>query len=67
MNNDPATGAVDVPSPCISICTLDAAGRYCTGCWRTLDEIALWADLPVAERRALVATLPARRAAGAVP
>ena len=29
-----------VQSPCINICKMDAANGLCTGCWRTLDEIA---------------------------
>ncbi len=31
-----------VPSPCISVCAMDAATGLCTGCLRTLDEIAGW-------------------------
>ncbi|HUD31901.1 MAG TPA: DUF1289 domain-containing protein, partial [Variovorax sp.] len=27
----------DVPSPCISVCRIDAASGLCTGCLRTLD------------------------------
>lgn len=34
---------VDVPSPCIGVCTLDAQS-VCTGCHRTLAEIAEWPD-----------------------
>lgn len=30
------------PSPCISICKMDAQTGLCEGCWRTLDEIAGW-------------------------
>ena len=33
---------VPVPSPCIGICRLDEAGNSCTGCGRTLDEVAKW-------------------------
>ena len=31
-----------VPSPCISVCRMDAASGLCEGCLRTLDEIAAW-------------------------
>jgi predicted Fe-S protein YdhL (DUF1289 family) len=31
-----------VPSPCISVCRMDAATGLCEGCFRTLDEIAAW-------------------------
>ena len=26
-------------SPCIGICTLDAMGKYCVGCGRTIGQI----------------------------
>lgn len=32
-------------SPCVGICTLDAMGKYCTGCGRTLEQI-IKAGLP---------------------
>jgi len=54
--------ADDVKSPCVSICTLDATGDYCTGCFRTLDEIGHWARLTGDQKRAVIACLPARRA-----
>jgi len=33
----------------------------CTGCCRTLDEIALWSELGEAERARITAALPRRR------
>ena len=51
-------------SPCVDICTLDARGEICTGCWRTLDEIVAWARLTPDQRRAIMADLPARAEAG---
>ena len=32
----------DVPSPCISVCRLDAQARHCEGCLRTTREIEAW-------------------------
>ena len=55
-----------VPSPCISVCTMDAAGALCVGCFRTLDEIALWSVLDAQTKRAVLAALPARRAGAGV-
>ena len=55
-----------VPSPCVSICELDASGHTCMGCFRTLDEIAAWRTLDAAEKRRILAELPARKAAGKV-
>jgi uncharacterized protein len=49
-------------SPCIKICTLDAAG-LCSGCLRTLDEIASWTALTSAEQWQLLADLEERRKA----
>ena len=54
-----------VTSPCISVCELDANGRMCVGCFRTLDEIAAWGSLDASGRRRILAELPARKAAAA--
>jgi uncharacterized protein len=35
----------DVPSPCISVCTMNAQTGLCNGCYRTLDEIAAWSRM----------------------
>jgi uncharacterized protein len=43
----------DVPSPCVSVCRMDAASGLCAGCCRTIDEIAAWAALDVEARRAV--------------
>lgn len=48
-------------TPCINICLLDDASRTCVGCGRTLAEIAAWATMSDAERRAIMAALPARK------
>ena len=34
-----------LPSPCISVCRMDAASGLCEGCLRTLAEIAAWSRL----------------------
>lgn len=31
-----------VPSPCVGVCKMDATQGWCTGCFRTLEEIAAW-------------------------
>lgn len=63
----PAPAAPPVASPCIDICRMDAESGLCEGCARTLDEIALWSQLDDADKRAVLAQLPARRAAAADP
>lgn len=50
----------DVPSPCISVCRMDAATDLCEGCFRTLDEIAAWGRMTEEEKRDVWA-LVARR------
>ncbi len=39
---DPLAHAGPMPSPCISICTMNPRTGLCDGCFRTIDEIALW-------------------------
>jgi len=47
-------------SPCIKVCILDAAG-VCTGCLRTVAEIASWSAMTSAEQWQLLAVLELRR------
>jgi predicted Fe-S protein YdhL (DUF1289 family) len=42
-----------VPSPCISVCTMNPDTGLCNGCYRTLDEIAAWSGLSDADKRVL--------------
>jgi predicted Fe-S protein YdhL (DUF1289 family) len=49
------------PSPCIGICRMDAAGHYCTGCLRTLDEIAAWSTASEEMRHAVLRLVAQRR------
>ena len=57
-----AARAVPVLSPCTNVCRMDARTGWCEGCWRTIDEIAAWAALDDAARRAVLARIAARRA-----
>jgi len=59
----PPEGLGPVPSPCNSICTIDQVTGFCAGCFRTLDEVALWSVLDDREKRAVWSALPGRRAA----
>jgi predicted Fe-S protein YdhL (DUF1289 family) len=49
-------------SPCINVCAIDAATGLCSGCGRTLDEIARWASMSDGERQAIMRALPERHA-----
>jgi predicted Fe-S protein YdhL (DUF1289 family) len=48
-------------SPCVKICRLDPAGRVCLGCFRSLDEIALWSGMTAEQRRQANARADRRR------
>ena len=50
-------------SPCIGVCVIDTERGLCTGCARTLDEIAGWGSADDAFRSEVWAALPDRAAA----
>ncbi|PRY25240.1 hypothetical protein CLV78_102417 [Aliiruegeria haliotis] len=50
----------EVDSPCVKLCVVHPEERICTGCFRTLDEIAAWSRMAPEERRALMKELPDR-------
>lgn len=50
-----------IETPCIKVCVMDSASGLCTGCGRTLDEIARWATLDVETRKRVMAELPERK------
>jgi len=58
---------LEMESPCVNVCQLDATRRHCTGCGRTTDEIAHWTSATPEWRRAIMAELPARREKLALP
>lgn len=45
--------APQAPSPCISVCRMDAVTGLCEGCFRTLEEIAAWGAMADADKRAV--------------
>ena len=55
-----ASPADPVPSPCISVCRINAASGLCEGCLRTLGEISRWARSGPVAQRALWQTLRQR-------
>lgn len=50
----------EIASPCINVCVIQPAVRICTGCLRTIDEIAAWSRLSETERARIIAELPER-------
>ena len=50
----------NIPSPCLSVCRVDATSEVCDGCWRTLDEIARWGSSSNPEKQAIWALIEQR-------
>ncbi len=53
----------EVESPCIKVCVVHPETRLCTGCARSIDEIAIWSRLTPDARRAIIEDLPNREPA----
>lgn len=53
----------NVPSPCQSVCRMDADLVLCEGCWRTLDEIRRWSSCSEGEKKEVWALIEQRVAA----
>ena len=58
---DPFDGAGPVPSPCISLCRMDAKTGLCEGCQRTIDEIVRWGSADDSYKRAVWVEIHHRR------
>jgi hypothetical protein len=52
----------EIESPCIKVCVVHPAERICTGCLRSLEEIAAWSRMSPEERRRIMEALPERGA-----
>jgi uncharacterized protein len=49
-----------ISSPCIKVCVIDPGSGYCSGCGRSLDEIARWGAMSETQRLDIMRGLPAR-------
>lgn len=47
-------------SPCIGVCAMNEASGLCHGCYRTLDEIREWWDMPPERKQTVRAALEQR-------
>lgn len=47
-------------SPCIKVCVINVQTNVCSGCHRSLVEIAGWTQFSATERKLITASLPAR-------
>ncbi len=52
-----------IESPCVAVCKLDAEGRVCTGCYRTTEEITIWALLDGDAKRRVISDAALRKQA----
>lgn len=50
-----------IMSPCSGVCEMDAATGRCSGCARTLDEIANWVEYSDEKRSAIMDRLHRNR------
>ncbi len=46
-------GPAEVPSPCVGICIVGAAG-WCIGCFRDRTELRAWSLASVAEKQRIL-------------
>ncbi len=60
MSDQPIWKRDEVESPCVQVCVIHPDARICTGCYRTIEEIADWSRMTSSERRAIIAALPDR-------
>jgi len=50
-----------VASPCINVCRMDDATGFCLGCFRTIEEIAVWSAAADAQRVRILLAVERRR------
>jgi len=50
---DPVNDQGRVPSPCISVCKMNAQTGLCEGCLRTIEEIVQWGTAGEEYKRAV--------------
>ena len=53
---------IKLPSPCVSVCQMDASDGVCVGCYRTRDEISAWGSMSQDDQMLLLDILHDRRA-----
>jgi len=55
--NSVSMAGEDIPTPCISVCRVNADNGLCEGCFRTLGEISAWGRSTPANKRELWKTI----------
>ena len=57
------TDEFELASPCVGVCLMDPDDGLCMGCYRTIEEIAAWGELPRDGHMEILTRLRERRAA----
>jgi hypothetical protein len=52
---------MSIASPCIQVCQMSPNSTVCTGCYRSLSEIANWSRLTDSEKIRVIAAAQERR------
>jgi len=52
---------IQIPSPCVGVCQINASTKFCLGCWRTLKEVAHWSRYSNNEKETLMTELTERQ------
>ncbi|MEL6102062.1 MAG: DUF1289 domain-containing protein [Pseudomonadota bacterium] len=60
--NDQVWSRNEAQSPCVRVCVMHPETGLCTGCARTLEEIASWSRMAPDQRSAIMAELSDREA-----
>jgi len=56
----------NIPSPCVSVCQMDAQSGLCVGCYRSLEEIRDWSVLGANKKKVVWSVIEQRLSAGAI-
>ncbi len=54
---------LQIPSPCVGVCQINATTKFCLGCLRTLREVAHWSRYSNEEKHEVLQELIRRRKA----
>ncbi len=61
MIKNNVTVGIEVASPCVKLCKIDAENSLCIGCYRTLDEISVWSRASAPQKLQILQVLELRR------
>jgi predicted Fe-S protein YdhL (DUF1289 family) len=59
--NESVTKTININSPCVNICVIKTETGFCSGCFRTIDEISRWQVLTSEQKIELLGELADRR------